>query len=47
MLGDIVDHEWEKSDGASVQSGEIIGSIEGFKAIADILLRREWDLSRR
>ncbi len=36
MLGDIVDHQWEKSPGAPVQSGEIIGAIEGFKAISDI-----------
>ena len=36
MLGDIVDHQWEKPHGASVQSGEIIGAIEGFKAISDV-----------
>jgi glycine cleavage system H protein len=36
MLGEIVEVQWEKSDGASVASGEIIGSIEGFKAISDI-----------
>jgi glycine cleavage system H protein len=36
MLGEIVDHAWEKDAGAPVQSGEIIGSIEGFKAISDI-----------
>jgi glycine cleavage system H protein len=36
MLGDIVDHQFEKAAGAPVQSGEIIGSIEGFKAISDI-----------
>ena len=36
MLGEIVDHAWEKESGASVQSGEIIGSIEGFKAISDV-----------
>lgn len=36
MLGEIVDHQWEKPVGACVQSGEIIGSIEGFKAISDV-----------
>ncbi len=36
MLGEIVDHQWEKSGGAPVASGEIIGSIEGFKAISDL-----------
>jgi glycine cleavage system H protein len=36
MLGEIVEVQWEKTDGAAVSSGEIIGSIEGFKAISDI-----------
>lgn len=36
MLGEIVEVQWEKSAGASVASGEIIGSIEGFKAISDV-----------
>ena len=36
MLGEIVEVQWEKTDGAAVASGEIIGSIEGFKAISDI-----------
>lgn len=36
MLGDIVDHQWEKEPGAAVGVGEIIGSIEGFKAISDL-----------
>ncbi len=36
MLGEIVDHQWEKEPGAAVRSGEIIGSIEGFKAISDL-----------
>ncbi len=36
MLGEIVDHQWEKATGAGVCAGEIIGSIEGFKAISDI-----------
>lgn len=36
MLGEMVDQQWEKQLGDAVQSGEIIGSIEGFKAISDI-----------
>ncbi len=36
MLGEIVDHQFEKQSGQPVASGEIIGSIEGFKAISDI-----------
>jgi glycine cleavage system H protein len=36
MLGEIVEVQWEKSESAAVASGEIIGSIEGFKAISDI-----------
>jgi glycine cleavage system H protein len=35
MLGEIVDHQWEKAPGDAVKPGEIIGSIEGFKAISD------------
>ena len=36
MLGEIVEVQWEKTADALVSSGEIIGSIEGFKAISDI-----------
>jgi glycine cleavage system H protein len=36
MLGEIVEVQWEKAVDAPVASGEIIGSIEGFKAISDI-----------
>jgi glycine cleavage system H protein len=36
MLGEIVEHEFQVEVGASVQSGQIIGWIEGFKAISDI-----------
>lgn len=36
MLGEIVEVQWEKSADAEVASGEIIGSIEGFKAISDL-----------
>lgn len=36
MLGEIVDHQFEKAPGDAVAAGEIIGSIEGFKAISDV-----------
>ncbi len=36
MLGEIVDLQFEKREGDAVASGEIIGAIEGFKAISDI-----------
>jgi glycine cleavage system H protein len=36
MLGEIVDHQFEKKEGEPVASGEIIGSVEGFKAITDL-----------
>ena len=36
MLGEIVEVQWEKAAGDAVVSGDIIGSIEGFKAISDI-----------
>jgi glycine cleavage system H protein len=36
MLGEIVDVQFERQPGDLIASGEIIGSIEGFKAISDI-----------
>lgn len=36
MLGEMVDLQFEKHPGDAVDSGEIIGAIEGFKAISDI-----------
>ena len=36
MLGEIVDLQWEKGTGDAIAPGEILGSIEGFKAISDI-----------
>jgi glycine cleavage system H protein len=36
MLGEIVEHEFQVETGAPVESGQIIGWIEGFKAISDI-----------
>lgn len=36
MLGELVDVQFEKSVGAPVGPGDIVGSIEGFKALSDI-----------
>jgi len=36
MLGDMVDQGFEVQPGAQVDLGQVIGWIEGFKAIADI-----------
>jgi len=36
MLGDIVDFGFDAASGAVVKQGEVIGWIEGFKAISDI-----------
>jgi glycine cleavage system H protein len=36
MLGDMVDHGFDLEHGAPVASGQIIGWVEGFKAISDV-----------
>ena len=36
MLGDMVDHGFETGLDAAVQPGQIVGWIEGFKAISDL-----------
>ena len=36
MLGEMVDHGFETACGAPVQPGQIVGWIEGFKAISDL-----------
>ncbi len=36
MLGDIVDHDFEVQTGAAVVPGQILGWVEGFKAISDV-----------
>ena len=36
MLGDMVDHGFEVEPGANVQLGQVIGWVEGFKAISDL-----------
>ena len=36
MLGELVDVRFERAPGAAVQPGDILGTVEGFKAISDI-----------
>lgn len=36
MLGDMVDHGFETKPGTAVRPGQIVGWIEGFKAISDL-----------
>jgi glycine cleavage system H protein len=36
MLGEMVDHGFEVQSGAPVQPGQVVGWVEGFKAISDL-----------
>lgn len=36
MLGEIVDYAFEIQPGAAIQPGQLLGWIEGFKAISDV-----------
>ncbi len=36
MLGEMVDHNFDTATGAPVQPGQVVGWIEGFKAISDL-----------
>lgn len=36
MLGEMVDHGFETAAGATVAHGQIVGWVEGFKAISDL-----------
>jgi len=36
MLGEVVDVQWDCAPGQAVQPGDILGTIEGFKALSDI-----------
>jgi glycine cleavage system H protein len=36
MLGDMVDHGFEVADNTKVEIGQIVGWVEGFKAISDL-----------
>ena len=45
MLGDMVDHGFEVDRGATVKPGQIVGWIEGFKAISDLFCVAEGSFS--
>jgi glycine cleavage system H protein len=36
MLGELVDVQLEVAPGAAIQTGDVLGMIEGFKAISDV-----------
>ena len=36
VLGELVEHDFEIASGASLQLGQVIGWVEGFKAVADL-----------
>ena len=36
MLGELVDVQFDRADGAAIQPGDILGTIEGFKAVSDL-----------
>ena len=36
MLGEMVDHGFETADNSRVEPGQIVGWVEGFKAISDV-----------
>ena len=36
MLGDLVEHDFESKPGDAVQVGQVIGWVEGFKAVTDL-----------
>ena len=36
MLGELVDVQVDRPPGAAVQPGDILGSVEGFKAVSDL-----------
>ena len=36
MLGDMVDHDFEAKAGETIKPGQILGWVEGFKAISDV-----------
>ena len=37
MIGEMVDHKFEMEIGAAVMPGQVLGWIEGFKAVVDVL----------
>lgn len=47
LLGDMVDHDFEAKPGDAVAPGQIIGWIEGFKAISDLFCVATGEFVRR
>ena len=45
MLGEMVDHGFEVEPGAKVDVGQIIGWVEGFKAISDLFCIAEGEFA--
>lgn len=45
MLGEMVDHGFEVEPGAPVAPGQVIGWIEGFKAISDVFCIAEGEFA--
>ncbi len=45
MLGELVDHGWELKTSSPVACGQVIGWLEGFKAITDIFCVVEGNLA--
>ena len=41
MLGEMVDHEFQTEMGSTIRPGQILGWIEGFKAISDLFCAGE------
>ncbi len=41
MLGEMVDHGFEMGDGDPVSSGQVVGWIEGFKAVSELFCPAE------
>ena len=37
MIGEMVDHKFETEPGAAVRPGQVLGWIEGFKAVFDVV----------
>ena len=36
MLGELVDVQFDRPEGAGIHPGDILGTIEGFKAVSDL-----------
>lgn len=36
MLGELVDIQFERADGDAIQPGDVLGTLEGFKAVSDL-----------